>query len=260
MAEYIIQGETLENLADAIRSVASVSSTWTPEQMAEYILANLVKPTARQGAKTWTPGTSDQSIAAGTYLSGKQTIKGDANLIAANIKEGVSIFGKTGTLSGLMGDPSQYKVSFTAVASGTITPASITTAATVITHNLGVVPKLILMIKTGSGYTTSGSNYGLYCSYLYHPSTSTTCHYTVLNTKQNSIVQSEHGIYGGGYGFCVFAHTNNYTWKIPAKTLSDATNFNPGLENGYQIFRANASTFTVDACLVNTSYQWLVMG
>lgn len=50
-----------------------------------------------QAAKTWTPGTSNQTLASGRYLTGTQTIKGDANLKAANIVKGVSIFGVTGT-------------------------------------------------------------------------------------------------------------------------------------------------------------------
>lgn len=54
----------------------------------------------RKAAATYTPGASDQTIAAGQYLDGAQTVKGDANLVAANIKDGVSIFGVTGTHSG----------------------------------------------------------------------------------------------------------------------------------------------------------------
>ena len=50
-------------------------------------------------AKTYTPGTADQKIAAGSYLAGEQTIKGDANLIADNIAEGITIFGVQGTHS-----------------------------------------------------------------------------------------------------------------------------------------------------------------
>lgn len=50
-----------------------------------------------KAAAAYTPGTSDQEIAAGQYLAGKQTIKGDANLVAGNIKSGVSLFGITGT-------------------------------------------------------------------------------------------------------------------------------------------------------------------
>lgn len=52
-----------------------------------------------KAATTYTPTTSNQTIAAGTYCSGAQTIKGDANLVASNIKKGVTIFGVTGTAS-----------------------------------------------------------------------------------------------------------------------------------------------------------------
>lgn len=51
---------------------------------------------ASQGAQTITPGTADKTIATGKYLSGVQTIKGDANLKAANIIKGASIFGVAG--------------------------------------------------------------------------------------------------------------------------------------------------------------------
>lgn len=56
-----------------------------------------------KSAATITPSTSDQTIAADTYLSGKQTIKGDANLTAENIKSGVSIFNVAGTFEGAGG-------------------------------------------------------------------------------------------------------------------------------------------------------------
>lgn len=52
---------------------------------------------ASKGAATYTPGTTDQTITAGQYLSGAQTISGDADLVAGNIKTGVEIFGVTGT-------------------------------------------------------------------------------------------------------------------------------------------------------------------
>jgi hypothetical protein len=52
-----------------------------------------------KSAETYTPGTSDQTIASGQYLSGAQTIKGDANLVASNILKNVVIFSVTGTLA-----------------------------------------------------------------------------------------------------------------------------------------------------------------
>lgn len=50
-----------------------------------------------QGAQTIVPGTSDKYISAGKYLTGIQTVKGDANLIPANIARGKSIFGVNGS-------------------------------------------------------------------------------------------------------------------------------------------------------------------
>ena len=55
---------------------------------------------ASLGATTYTPTTSNQTIASGKYLSGDQTIKGDSNLVASNIKSGTSIFGVTGNYGG----------------------------------------------------------------------------------------------------------------------------------------------------------------
>ena len=57
-----------------------------------------------QAEQTILPGTSDQTIAAGKYLTGAQTIKGDANLVPGNIASGVSIFGVVGIASGGAGD------------------------------------------------------------------------------------------------------------------------------------------------------------
>lgn len=50
-------------------------------------------------AATITPTTSDQTIQAGQYLAGAQTVKGDAHLQPQNIVSGVSIFGVAGSLT-----------------------------------------------------------------------------------------------------------------------------------------------------------------
>ena len=68
------------------------------------IPSTYVKPSATKGATTYTPNTSNQTIAAGTYCSGAQTIKGDANLVASNIKKGTSIFGVSGSYEGTAGE------------------------------------------------------------------------------------------------------------------------------------------------------------
>lgn len=80
---------------DALSSVTveAISNT--------YIGSSVTK----KSAATYTPGTSNQSIASGQYLSGAQTIKGDSNLIASNIKKGVTIFNVTGSYNEATGDP-----------------------------------------------------------------------------------------------------------------------------------------------------------
>ena len=60
----------------------------------------------KQAAQTITPGTADKTIESGRYLTGAQTIKGDSNLKAENIKSGVSIFGVAGSYEGSGGGSS----------------------------------------------------------------------------------------------------------------------------------------------------------
>lgn len=77
--------------------------TASATQTAGYVTAgtkNATKQLTTKAATTYTPTTSNQTIAASTYLTGKQTIKGDSNLVASNIKSGTSIFGVTGTYEG----------------------------------------------------------------------------------------------------------------------------------------------------------------
>lgn len=57
-----------------------------------------------KGATSYTPTTTSQTIVSGTYLTGTQTILGDSNLVAGNIKKNISIFGVTGTYEPPAGD------------------------------------------------------------------------------------------------------------------------------------------------------------
>lgn len=77
--------------------------TASATQSAGYVTSgtkSATKQLSTQAAQTITPSTSDKTIAAGKYLTGTQTIKGDANLKAENIAEGVSIFGVEGSHTG----------------------------------------------------------------------------------------------------------------------------------------------------------------
>ncbi len=76
--------------------------TATAEQQEGYVpggTKSSTKQLTTQAAKTVTPGTTNQTaVASGRYTTGAVTVKGDANLKAENIAEGVSIFGVMGTL------------------------------------------------------------------------------------------------------------------------------------------------------------------
>ena len=80
----------------------SVSAGWVSSGTAGTVsvIGSNTQRLSTQAAQTITPGTTDQTIAAGKYLTGAQTILGDANLVAANIAKDVSIFGVTGTHEG----------------------------------------------------------------------------------------------------------------------------------------------------------------
>lgn len=58
------------------------------------------KQLTTKAATTYIPTTTNQTIASETYLTGTQTISGDSNLVAENIKKDVNIFGVTGTYGG----------------------------------------------------------------------------------------------------------------------------------------------------------------
>ena len=92
--------ETSEQATPSITVSSSGLITASASQSAGYVAAgskSATKQLTAQAAQTITPGATDQTIAAGRYLTGTQTIKGDANLLAENIVSGVTIFGVTGT-------------------------------------------------------------------------------------------------------------------------------------------------------------------
>lgn len=132
MSKVLVTESYLSDIADSIRAKKNTADTFTPAQMSgaidtietpnlqaktvspstsaqtvspdtgynglSRVTVNAISPT--KAAQTYTPGTANQTIASGRWLTGAQTIKGDANLVAGNIKKDVSIFGVTGTYEG----------------------------------------------------------------------------------------------------------------------------------------------------------------
>ena len=112
------------------------------------------KQLTTQAAKTWTPTTSDQSIASGRYLTGKQTIKGDSNLIAENIRDGISLFGVLGTM--VEGIDLLSIFGYTKISVDKVTYASTTSLQNLtLSHSLGESPKCFMIL--GGIITTNGS-------------------------------------------------------------------------------------------------------
>lgn len=104
-----ITADALNNLESGASANASAIAE-IEKELPSYVGADV----PRKAAETITPGTENQTIAANQYLTGAQTIKGDGNLSAGNIKKGVSIFGVAGTYAGSGGSGSTIKTgSFT---------------------------------------------------------------------------------------------------------------------------------------------------
>ena len=92
-------GTNTLTLSKTISVTPTVSAGYVSSGTAGNSSVSLTASVTTKGATTYMPGTSDQTIASGTYLTGAQTISGDADLVASNIKSGVTIFGVAGSLT-----------------------------------------------------------------------------------------------------------------------------------------------------------------
>lgn len=94
-------GTNTLTLTKTVSVTPSVSAGYVSSGTAGNSSVSLTASVTTKAAATITPGTSDQTISSGTYLTGTQTISGDADLVAGNIKSGVQIFGVTGSYAGI---------------------------------------------------------------------------------------------------------------------------------------------------------------
>ena len=92
-------GTNTLTLSKTVSVTPTVSAGYVASGTAGNSSVSLTASVTTKAAATYTPTTSNQTISSGTYLTGAQTISGDANLVAGNIKSGVSIFGVAGSLT-----------------------------------------------------------------------------------------------------------------------------------------------------------------
>ena len=93
----VTTGTNTLTLSKTVSVTPTVTAGYVASGTAGNSSVSLTASVTTKGATTFTPTTSDQTIAKDTYLTGVQTIKGDANLVASSIVAGVSIFGVAGS-------------------------------------------------------------------------------------------------------------------------------------------------------------------
>ncbi|GAA0390606.1 phage tail protein [Paenibacillus motobuensis] len=92
----------ISKMATVIKATgnAAISDVLAGKTFSNVSASGLTGTMPNQGAKTITPGTANQTIAAG-YHNGSGLVKGDPNLIADNLPKDKTIFGVTGVLERL---------------------------------------------------------------------------------------------------------------------------------------------------------------
>lgn len=90
-------GTNTLTLSKTVSVTPTVTAGYVSSGTAGNASVSLTASVTTKGAATITPGTTNQTISSGTYLTGTQTISGDANLVAGNIVSGKSIFGVSGS-------------------------------------------------------------------------------------------------------------------------------------------------------------------
>jgi len=97
-AASVSTGTNTLTLTKTVSVTPTVSAGYVSSGTAGNSSVSLTASVTTKAAATITPTTTNQTIAAGTYLTGAQTIVGDADLVGSNILSTANIFGVQGTV------------------------------------------------------------------------------------------------------------------------------------------------------------------
>ena len=168
-ADNIAQGKEIFGVTGTFTSDANATAESMQLGVSAYVKGTRVVGTAPiQAAKTVTPTTTEQTaVASGSFTTGAVKVAGDANLVAENIKQGVSIFGVTGTLAGGGGSSNvTSQLSWKQLSNGETLTVTMNHQPTVIVfyvtndmmHNANMIASSITKDSTGNFVLTARSD------------------------------------------------------------------------------------------------------
>lgn len=185
-------------------------------------------PLNTQSGKTVTPSTTQQTaVASGKYTTGYIYVAGDSNLVADNIKKGVSIFGVSGSYEGASSG-SNDKVK---VFSGTASPYSKSTLGISLNENVsGYSLKMVAVAMTKSDANASLNGVISYSRFPESAQSIAVC-----------------GVYGNSYDeFLVYGDASfeesvtNTTFVLSISSTNSYRMFNTGAQYNYLlVYKSN---------------------
>ena len=155
--------DTSKSVKTAIQATPNINIsptgliTASATQSAGYVSSgtkDATKQLSTKSATTYTPSAINQIISSGYYLTGRQTIKGDRNLVANNIKSGVSIFGVNGKFTG--GILISCYINLNDTNTGGTSTIKVVIPSNVVGNYVNKTLKAYSIIRTGVAATDSG--------------------------------------------------------------------------------------------------------
>lgn len=147
----------------AVSQVLPINGNYTIPAGYHNGLGKVTQNIPAQGGSTITPGTiTKTAVAAGRYVSGNVNVAGDPNLIASNIRDGVTIFGVRGNVIEYKSPATVDITPKLGVTAGYIVPSVYIDSAeggTLMFYTKSLGSYAFVMLNNGSGLNLTGWNY-----------------------------------------------------------------------------------------------------